>query len=59
MAKIPGDVDLTDLDLFAGGFPHDVFTRLRAIGPVLWHEPTAHTPDGDGLLVGPRPTRRA
>ncbi len=49
MAKIPGDVDLTDLDLFAGGFPHDVFTRLRAIAPVLWHEPTAHTPDGEGF----------
>jgi len=47
--EIPSEVDLTDLDLFAGGFPHDVFTRLRALGPVLWHEPTAHTPDGDGF----------
>jgi cytochrome P450 len=49
MARIPDGVDLTDLDLFADGFPHDVFTRLRAIAPVLWHEPTAHTPDGDGF----------
>jgi len=49
MARIPGDVDLTDLDLFADGFPHDVFTRLRAIAPVLWHEPTTHTPDGEGF----------
>jgi cytochrome P450 len=46
---IPADVDLTDLDGFAHGFPHDVFTRLRAIAPVLWHEPTAHTPDGEGF----------
>jgi cytochrome P450 len=49
VAGIPEGVDLTDLDLFAGGFPHDVFTRLRAIAPVLWHEPTEHTPDGDGF----------
>ncbi len=49
MAQIPPDVDLTDLDLFAAGFPHDVFTRLRAIAPVLWHAPTEHTPDGDGF----------
>ena len=49
VAQIPEDVDLTDLDLFAGGFPHDAFTRLRRIAPVLWHEPTAHTPDGEGF----------
>jgi len=41
--------DLTDLDLFADGFPHDVFTRLRAEAPVMWHEPTVHTPDGEGF----------
>jgi hypothetical protein len=41
--------DLTDLDLFANGFPHDVFTRLRAEAPVMWHEPTVHTPDGEGF----------
>jgi cytochrome P450 len=49
VAKVPASVDLTDLDLFADGFPHDVFTELRAIGPVLWHEPTEYTPDGDGF----------
>jgi cytochrome P450 len=46
---IPEDVDLTDLDRFASGFPHDLFTRLRAIAPVMWHNPTAHTPDGEGF----------
>jgi cytochrome P450 len=43
------DVDLTDLDLFADGFPHAVFARHRAEAPVWWHEPTAHTPDGEGF----------
>jgi cytochrome P450 len=43
------DVDLTDLDRFANGFPHAVFARHRAVAPVYWHEPTAHTPDGDGF----------
>lgn len=42
-------VDLTDLDLFAHGFPHDVFARHRAAAPVWWHEPTSHTPDGEGF----------
>jgi len=44
-------VDLTDLDLFAGGFPDEVFTRLRAEAPVWWHPPTPHTPDGVGFWV--------
>jgi cytochrome P450 len=48
---VPEDVDLTDLDRFAGGFPHDVFTRLRTDAPIAWHEPTAHTPDGEGFWV--------
>ena len=26
-----------------------MFTRLRAIAPVLWHKPTEHTPDGEGF----------
>lgn len=43
------DVDLTDLDRFAHGFPHDVFARLRRVAPVHWHEPTEHTPDGEGF----------
>jgi cytochrome P450 len=47
--NIPGDIDLTDLDLFAHGFPHDVFSCLRALAPVMWHEPTEHTPDGEGF----------
>ncbi len=42
-------VDLTDLDTFAGGFPHDVFRLHREQAPVWWHEPTAHTPDGEGF----------
>jgi cytochrome P450 len=43
------DVDLTDLDGFADGFPHDVFARHRREAPVYWHEPTAHTPGGEGF----------
>lgn len=31
--------DLTDLDRFAAGFPHHVFTRLRRESPVLLHPP--------------------
>lgn len=31
------DVDLTDNELYRHGFPHDVFTALRAQGPVLRH----------------------
>ncbi|MFI6866640.1 cytochrome P450 [Nocardia sp. NPDC050406] len=42
-------VDLTDLDNFAHGFPHAVFERHRVQAPVFWHEPTAHTPDGEGF----------
>lgn len=30
------DVDLTDRVLYRNGFPHDVFTRLRAEAPVCW-----------------------
>lgn len=49
MGSSPLDVDLTDLDRFAHGFPHDVFTELRRTAPVMWHEPTKHTPDGEGF----------
>ena len=42
-------VDLTDLDNFADGFPHDLFERHRREAPVWWHEPTEHTPDGEGF----------
>jgi cytochrome P450 len=41
--------DLTDLDNFANGFPHDLFVVHRREAPVYWHEPTAHTPDGEGF----------
>jgi cytochrome P450 len=43
------EVDLTDLDNFAEGFPHDLFTLHRRCAPVYWHEPTEHTPDGEGF----------
>ncbi|MCU1380300.1 MAG: putative cytochrome [Acidimicrobiales bacterium] len=42
-------IDLTDLDNFASGFPHQLFERHRAAAPVWWHEPTEHTPDGEGF----------
>ena len=38
------DVDLTDLDRFAHGFPHEVFARLRREAPVWWHPPTPRAP---------------
>jgi len=31
-------VDLTDLDTFVRGVPHDQFDRIRAEQPVYWHE---------------------
>ncbi|MET0896642.1 MAG: cytochrome P450 [Mycobacterium sp.] len=42
-------VDLTDLELFAAGFPHSVFASHRLEAPVFWHAPTEHTPDGEGF----------
>ena len=45
------DIDLTDLDRFADGFPHPVFTRLRGEAPVWFHPATAHTPGGEGFWV--------
>lgn len=42
-------IDLTDLDRFTAGPPHEVFRRLRDDAPVFWHEPTSHTPDGEGF----------
>jgi cytochrome P450 len=45
------DVDLTDLDRFAHGFPHGVFAFLRQVAPVWFHPPTAHTPGGEGFWV--------
>jgi len=48
-AEVLSGFDLTDLDNFADGFPHDVFATHRRAAPVLWHEPTVHTPDGEGF----------
>ncbi|MGZ8753075.1 MAG: cytochrome P450 [Acidimicrobiia bacterium] len=45
------EIDLTDLDRFASGFPHEVFVALRREAPVWWHAPTEHTPDGEGFWV--------
>ena len=45
------DIDLTDLDRFASGFPHALFTRLRREAPVWFHPPTPHTPGGEGFWV--------
>jgi cytochrome P450 len=45
------DIDLTDLDRFADGFPHELFTTLRREAPVWFQPPTAHTPDGEGFWV--------
>ena len=42
-------VDFTDLDNFAHGFPHHLFALHRREAPVFWHEPTEHTPDGEGF----------
>ncbi|MGD9622554.1 MAG: cytochrome P450 [Mycolicibacterium sp.] len=42
-------IDFTDLDNFADGFPHQLFELHRRVAPVYWHEPTEHTPDGEGF----------
>lgn len=42
-------IDFTDLDNFADGFPHELFALHRRVAPVFWHEPTVHTPDGEGF----------
>ncbi len=49
MAASMSEIDLTDLDNFADGFPHDLFEVHRREAPVWWHEPTEHTPDGEGF----------
>ena len=47
----PPSVDLSHGASFANGFPHEFFTWLRAHDPVHWHEPTEHTPGGEGFWV--------
>jgi hypothetical protein len=44
-----GGVDFTDLDTFANGFSHGLFRLHRELAPVWWHEPSAHTPYGEGF----------
>jgi cytochrome P450 len=51
MAVDLSSIDLTDLDRFAHGFPHDVFTELRHDAPVWWHPPTERSPGGEGFWV--------
>ncbi|QEN16158.1 cytochrome P450 [Mycolicibacterium sp. ELW1] len=43
------DIDFTDLDNFAEGFPHHMFAIHRREAPVYWHAPTDNTPDGEGF----------
>ena len=44
-----GEIDFTDLDNFADGFPHPLFEVHRREAPVYWHAPTENTPDGEGF----------
>jgi cytochrome P450 len=49
LASALSGIDFTDLDNFAGGFPHELFAVHRREAPVYWHEPTDNTPDGEGF----------
>jgi cytochrome P450 len=49
LAGALSQVDFTDLDNFANGFPHELFAAHRREAPVYWHRPTEHTPDGEGF----------
>jgi cytochrome P450 len=49
LAGALAEIDFTDLDNFASGFPHELFALHRREAPVYWHEPTEHTPDGEGF----------
>jgi cytochrome P450 len=49
LAGALAEIDFTDLDNFANGFPHELFAVHRSEAPVYWHEPTEHTPDGEGF----------
>jgi cytochrome P450 len=48
---VEDSVDLCDLDRFADGFPHDVFTALRRERPVWFHPATPNVPGGEGFWV--------
>ena len=43
------EVDFTDLDNFAHGFPHHLFALHREQVPVFFHAPTENTPGGEGF----------
>lgn len=43
------DIDLTDLDNFAHGFPHHFFAVLRREAPVWFHRPTPTSPGHEGF----------
>lgn len=47
----PNAIDLSDGRTFARGFPHPHFTWARANAPIYWHEPTEHSPQGEGFWV--------
>ncbi|MGB6207923.1 cytochrome P450 [Mycobacterium sp.] len=49
LAGALSEIDFTDLDNFANGFPHELFAVHRREAPVYWHEPTEHTPDEEGF----------
>ncbi|HEX5254739.1 MAG TPA: cytochrome P450 [Mycobacterium sp.] len=49
LAGALAEIDFTDLDNFANGFPHDLFAMHRREAPVYWHSPTDNTPDGEGF----------
>jgi len=49
VASALAEIDFTDLDNFADGFPHSLFAVHRREAPVYWHEPTANTPDNEGF----------
>lgn len=45
------DIDLRDLDRFADGFPHEIFTTLRREAPVWFHPAPPDDPDEGGFWV--------
>jgi len=42
VAEVVG-VDLLDPSLYRSGMPHELYAKLREVGPVLWH-PKTHVP---------------
>jgi cytochrome P450 len=49
LAGALSQVDFTDLDNFANGFPHELFAVHRREAPVYWHRSTEHTPGCEGF----------